>query len=78
MLVSAAFAQAAKSVKPSGPSINGAVYTTVDGNTNYTGQCKNGNPLINCNIYFAKKFVFLNGGPSNNHLRGPVSSRSRR
>lgn len=54
---------------PTTPSIDGAVYTTVDLNdANYPNECKNGNPAVNCNQYTAKQFVFLNGGPTHNHL----------
>jgi hypothetical protein len=54
---------------PTSISIDGAVYTTVDLNDpNYSNECKNGNPAVNCNQYAAKQFVFLNGGPTHNHL----------
>jgi hypothetical protein len=29
-----------------------------------TGDCQNGNPNVNCNIYDGKPYVWLNGGPS--------------
>src|SRR3954469_15620832 len=54
---------------PTVPTINGAVFTTVDlHDANYPNECKNGNPAVNCNQYTAKKYVFLNGGPMHNHL----------
>jgi hypothetical protein len=58
-----------KTPVPTAPSIDGAVYTSVDLNDpNYSNECKNGNPAVNCNQYTAKQFVFLNGGPTKNHL----------
>jgi hypothetical protein len=54
---------------PTVPSITGAVFTTVDTHDpNYAAECKNGNPANNCNQYVAKQYVFLNGGPTKNHL----------
>jgi hypothetical protein len=54
---------------PTSPSITGAVYTTVDTHhANYTLECHNGNPAVNCNQYTAKQFVYLNGGPTKNQL----------
>lgn len=55
---------------PTTPSIDGAVFTTVDLNDpNYASECHNGNPANNCNQYTSKPYVFLNGGPSHNKLR---------
>lgn len=45
----------------------GAVYTTVNRREGGS-HCKNGNPPINCNIYDAKPYVWLNGGPASNGL----------
>lgn len=54
---------------PTTPSIDGAVYTTVDLNDpNYKAECHNGNPAVNCMQYAGKQYVFLNGGPLKNHL----------
>jgi hypothetical protein len=54
---------------PTVPTISGAVFTTVDlHDSNYPNECKNGNPAVNCNQYTAKKYVFLNGGPTKNQL----------
>jgi len=54
---------------PTLPSISGAVFTTVNLNDpNYPNECHNGNPMVNCNQYTAKQFVYLNGGPSHNQL----------
>jgi hypothetical protein len=50
--------------------VTGAAFTTTNpdadvGNGVVVGDlCKNGNPAINCNIYGAKSYVWLNGGPS--------------
>jgi hypothetical protein len=48
--------------------VGGAAFTTfnpaVDGDTKEV--CKNS--IINCNIYGAKEYVWLNGGPDANHL----------
>jgi hypothetical protein len=43
--------------------VAGAGFTTVNEAVDGSGHCKNGNPLINCNIYDGKQFVWLNGGP---------------
>jgi hypothetical protein len=73
MLAIASVAQA-KPVVPktpvtTAPKIDGAVFTTVDLNdSNYPNECNNGNPAVNCNQYTAKKYVFMNGGPTHNHL----------
>ena len=54
---------------PTTPSIDGAVFTTVDLNDpNYANECHNGNAANNCNQYTSKPYVFLNGGPTHNHL----------
>jgi hypothetical protein len=49
--------------------VGGAAFTTfnpnVDGDN--TDVCKNS--IINCNIYGAKEYVWLNGGPDANHLK---------
>ena len=41
--------------------VTGAAFTTVV--TGEESHCKNGNPLVNCNIYDGKEYVWLNGGP---------------
>jgi hypothetical protein len=57
--------------------VNGAGFTTDDpaGPLGYNGACQNGNPshttpAVDCNIYLAKKDVWINGGPDTgkNHL----------
>jgi len=44
-----------------------AAFTTTNntdnGGPDPTGQCQNGNELVNCNIYTQKQYVWLNGGP---------------
>src|SRR5512146_3452454 len=44
--------------------VTGAGFTSVNENVDGTGNCKNGNPNTNCNIYDGKQFVWLNGGSS--------------
>jgi hypothetical protein len=44
--------------------VTGGGFTTVNEGVDGTGNCKNGNPAVNCNIYDGKQFVWLNGGPS--------------
>jgi hypothetical protein len=44
--------------------VSGAGFTTVNEAVDGTGNCLNGNPGVNCNIYTGKEFVWLNGGPS--------------
>lgn len=68
LFASSASIAPAKNV-PTTPSIDGAVYTTVDGNDpNSATYCHNGNPGVNCNQYNAKTSVYLNGGPAKNSL----------
>jgi hypothetical protein len=74
-LVLAPIAAGARSTNPHPPSssVNGAVYTTTDPAVDGLGTCQNGNPhsttpVIDCNIYLAKKFVWLSGGPTNKPL----------
>jgi hypothetical protein len=53
-------------IVPSAFAVTGAGFTTVNesaGAGDGTGHCKNGNPLVNCNIYDGKQYVWLNGGP---------------
>jgi hypothetical protein len=40
-----------------------AGFTSVNENIDGTGHCLNGNPLVNCNAYDGKQFVWMNGGP---------------
>jgi hypothetical protein len=53
---------------------SGAAYTTINstadpgGTGADQGLCHNGNGNVNCNQYFAKRFVWINGGPDNNVL----------
>ncbi len=53
---------------------SGAAYTTINstadggGTGANEGLCHNGNGNVNCNQYFAKKFVWINGGPDKNGL----------
>ena len=44
--------------------VSGAAFTSVNEAADGTGNCKNGNPNVNCNQYTGKKFVWLNGGPA--------------
>lgn len=48
-------------------SVTGAAFTTTNPlpspGVDPAGQCKNGNEAVNCNIYSAKTYVWLNGGP---------------
>jgi hypothetical protein len=54
--------------------VSGAAFTTInstaDGGGVGAGQglCFNGNGNVNCNQYFAKRFVWINGGPDKNQL----------
>lgn len=43
--------------------VNGAAFTTVNEGIDGAGHCQNGNPLVNCNIYDGKQYVWMNGGP---------------
>jgi len=61
-------------VLPIGPLqtvVTGAAFSSVDEAIDGTGHCKNGNPNNNCNIYDAKKYVWLNGGPAPAQVGGP-------
>jgi hypothetical protein len=52
----------------------GAGYTTINstvdpgGTGSNQGLCHNGNGNVNCNQYYAKKYVWINGGPDKNGL----------
>ena len=51
--------------------VKGAVFTTVNPDVDGAGKCQNGGPgadagLVNCNIYDAKEYVWLSGGPEGN------------
>src|SRR3954453_11405248 len=54
--------------------VSGAGYTTINstadggGTGAGDGLCFNGNGNVNCNQYFSKQFVWINGGPDNNGL----------
>jgi hypothetical protein len=66
-------AVAALFVAPAAFGVGGAAYTTNNPAVDGIDHCKNGpsgatTPKINCNIYDGKEFVWLNGGPDNNHL----------
>jgi hypothetical protein len=53
-------------VAPTAFAVTGAGFTTVNESSTAgdgTDHCKNGSPLINCNIYDGKQYVWLNGGP---------------
>jgi hypothetical protein len=56
--------------------VSGAGFTTVNeavdavGGITLADLCQNGNPTINCNIYGAKSYVWLNGGPATAYV-GP-------
>ena len=41
-----------------------ATFTTVNTHYDGSGHCQNGNPQVNCNIYEAAQYVWLNGGPA--------------
>ncbi|HTL83867.1 MAG TPA: hypothetical protein VL856_01700 [Acidimicrobiia bacterium] len=41
-----------------------AAFTTVNTHFDGSGHCQNGNPQVNCNIYDAAQYVWLNGGPA--------------
>src|SRR2546428_11355687 len=44
--------------------VSGATFTTVNETVDGPGHCQNGGtPVVNCNIYDGKEFVWLNGGP---------------
>jgi hypothetical protein len=45
-----------------------ASFTSVNENVDGTGNCQNGNPAVNCNIYAGKQYVWLNGGPGGGAL----------
>jgi hypothetical protein len=53
---------------------SGAAYTTINstadpgGTGAGQGLCHNGNGNVNCNQYFAKRYVWINGGPDKNGL----------
>src|SRR3954447_15195023 len=53
---------------------SGAAYTTINSTADAGGTgagqglCHNGNGNVNCNQYFAKQFVWINGGPDKNGL----------
>ena len=65
LLVASAAAQA----DPKGAAFT-TINSTADGGGTGAGQglCFNGNGNVNCNQYFAKKFVWINGGPDANKL----------
>src|SRR4051794_21046979 len=54
--------------------VSGAAFTTInstaDGGGTGAGEglCHNGNGNVNCNQYFSKQFVWINGGPDKNGL----------
>ena len=57
--------------------VSGAAFTTIDtsvdgGTAAGETVCHNGNGNVNCNQYFAKRFVWINGGPDNNQLTDGV------
>ena len=53
---------------------SGAAFTTINSTADAGGTgagqglCHNGNGNVNCNQYFAKQFVWINGGPDKNGL----------
>jgi hypothetical protein len=53
---------------------SGAAYTTINSTADAGGTgagqglCHNGNGNVNCNQYFAKQYVWINGGPNKNGL----------
>jgi len=48
--------------------VTGAVFTTTNPIVDGGGHCKNGNELVNCNIYDGKQWVWLTGGPGTSGL----------
>src|SRR3954462_3877579 len=54
--------------------VSGAGFTTINstvdggGTGADEGLCHNGNGNVNCNQYFSKRFVWINGGPDGNGL----------
>src|SRR4051794_6314243 len=53
---------------------SGAAYTTINSTADAGGTgagqglCHNGNGNVNCNQYYSKRFVWINGGPDKNGL----------
>src|SRR4051812_42195097 len=50
---------------------SGAAFTTINSTADAGGAallCHNGNPNVNCNQYYAKGYVWINGGPDKNQL----------
>ena len=61
----------------SAQAVSGAAYTTINSsvggdNLPASSLCHNGNPNVNCNQYFAKQYVWINGGPDKNGLSDGV------
>jgi hypothetical protein len=64
------------SVSSSAYATSGAAFTTINSTADAAfggagggqGLCHNGNGNVNCNQYFAKAFVWINGGPNKNGL----------
>jgi hypothetical protein len=58
----------------SAQAVSGAAFTTINSTADAGGTgagqglCHNGNGNVNCNQYFAKPFVWINGGPDKNGL----------
>lgn len=50
-------------------SVSGAAFTTINQDVDGPDRCKDGNPVVNCNLYAGKIYVWLNGGPAANRLR---------
>src|SRR5688500_17943720 len=54
--------------------VSGAGFTTINSTADGggvgkdEGLCHNGNGNVNCNQYFSKQFVWMNGGPDTNGL----------
>ena len=54
--------------------VSGAAFTTINSTADGLGTgadeglCHNGNGNVNCNQYFAKQYVWINGGPDRNQL----------
>jgi hypothetical protein len=67
VMATLAFASAAHAV-------SGAAFTTINstadpgGTGAQQGLCHNGNGNVNCNQYYSKQFVWINGGPDKNQL----------
>jgi hypothetical protein len=63
-VVGACFMSGAVVALTSAGAVPRAAFTTVNTHFDGSGHCQNGNPQVNCNIYEAARYVWLNGGPA--------------